>query len=337
MSSETSICPHCQAEIPKRAAPVALCPACDKPLDARTTFQPKTSRSRKKLWGVVSALTLMVVVFEVWLTQGDHASTLLDAMPKGVQARVAQDPPSADPEPKASTTRRKPADPNAVKSSISISNGKGTDKDGPPRPLFALGRLNFPEPGDTDFGLIFHEIFRQSVLMTAREDLGARTRDESLGEATPTDVPAATFELHSIRRTGQPILVSIRRTNDTEGEPLWSAEIPQKDPAEIELLSVVERAGALAREQLPEVLKSLGLESRATPASDTKGTLAEEVERRLNQLTFTEQFAAVRAIHEEIRRQGESPSRIGGLIRGYANLGVLTEFHWNAANRAFKA
>lgn len=337
MSSEASICPHCQAEIPKSATPLDDCPACHRPLDAGTPSQPKTSRSRKRIWGAVAALALTVIMFEVWLTQGDHASTLIDAMPKDVQARIAQNPPSADPAPKAPAPRRRAADPRALKSSITISNGKGADKDGPPRPLFALGRLTFPEPGESDLGILLHEIFRQSVLMTAREDLGAMTRDESLGEATPADTPAATFELHSIRRIGQPLIVSIRRTNDTEGDPLWSAEIPLKDPNEAELFPVVEGAGALAREQLPEALKALGLVSRAAPAADPKGALSEDVERRLNQLTFTEQFAAVRATHEEIRRRGESPSRIGGLVRGYANLGILTEFHWNASNRAFKA
>ena len=72
---------------------------------------------------------------------------------------------------------------------------------------------------------------------------------------------------------------------------------------------------------------------RAQPA----GALPKDVEERLATLTFTEQFAALRAIEAATRADGESPERLGGVIRGYANLGVLTEFHWNPAHDVFKA
>jgi hypothetical protein len=38
-----------------------------------------------------------------------------------------------------------------------------------------------------------------------------------------------------------------------------------------------------------------------------------------------------------MRVDGESPPRLGALVRGYANLGLLTEFHWQAAPKAFNA
>ena len=38
-----------------------------------------------------------------------------------------------------------------------------------------------------------------------------------------------------------------------------------------------------------------------------------------------------------MRADGESSARLGALSRGYAQLGVLSEFHWHPAHKAFKA
>ncbi len=49
------------------------------------------------------------------------------------------------------------------------------------------------------------------------------------------------------------------------------------------------------------------------------------------------QFAAVRALHDLERIDGQSPQTLAALVRGYANLGQLTAFAWNAAPKVFKA
>ncbi len=54
-------------------------------------------------------------------------------------------------------------------------------------------------------------------------------------------------------------------------------------------------------------------------------------------MTFTSQFQAVRELHEAIHSGGESPALLGGLVRGYANLGLLTEYLWHPEHKAFKA
>ncbi len=54
-------------------------------------------------------------------------------------------------------------------------------------------------------------------------------------------------------------------------------------------------------------------------------------------LGFTGPLAAVRDLHAAIRADGETPARVGALVRGYALLGVLTEFHWHPAHKAYKA
>jgi tetratricopeptide (TPR) repeat protein len=61
------------------------------------------------------------------------------------------------------------------------------------------------------------------------------------------------------------------------------------------------------------------------------------VEERLWQMTFPEQFAAVRELHRLMRQKGESPQIVGALVRGYANMGVLSENLWDASHKVFKA
>jgi tetratricopeptide (TPR) repeat protein len=58
---------------------------------------------------------------------------------------------------------------------------------------------------------------------------------------------------------------------------------------------------------------------------------------RLETLGFVAHLTAIRDLHHAIRTGGESPARLGALARGYAQLGVLSEFHWSPAHKAFKA
>ena len=61
------------------------------------------------------------------------------------------------------------------------------------------------------------------------------------------------------------------------------------------------------------------------------------MEDRLASLEFLEVLLAVRDLHRAIRADGESPARLGALARGYALLGVLSEYEWHPAHRALKA
>ena len=49
------------------------------------------------------------------------------------------------------------------------------------------------------------------------------------------------------------------------------------------------------------------------------------------------QFAAVRAAHQAIASQGESPAWLGVLARGYGNLALLTNHYWNSLPEVFTA
>ena len=54
-------------------------------------------------------------------------------------------------------------------------------------------------------------------------------------------------------------------------------------------------------------------------------------------MTFTSQFSAIRQLHDLAHRKGTSDAALEALVRGYANLGCLTEYYWHPAHKVFKA
>ncbi len=103
-----------------------------------------------------------------------------------------------------------------------------------------------------------------------------------------------------------------------------------------DLAGLAERAEAMSRTELPAMLRKLGVQGKPhAPRSDAE--LPAGIEEGLSSLGFTEPLAAVRALHAAIRKDGESAARLGAMVRGYALLGILSEFHWHPAHQAFKA
>ena len=56
----------------------------------------------------------------------------------------------------------------------------------------------------------------------------------------------------------------------------------------------------------------------------------------LDRMDLVAQFAAIRALHGALRTS-RSPELEGALVRGYANLGLLTEQNWDPSHKVFKA
>jgi tetratricopeptide (TPR) repeat protein len=163
-------------------------------------------------------------------------------------------------------------------------------------------------------------------------------RDGSLGESLPGKAQETSMELCSYFKETAPAELSIRRVDKSGVKILWSTRILEQMSRDndMDFPAIIERLERLAREELPKVLTGLGVVEKPTAAAND-GPLSADVEKQLDSLNFIEQFLATRAAHAEIREKGESPRRLGGLIRGYANLGLLTEFHWNAAHKALRA
>ena len=64
--------------------------------------------------------------------------------------------------------------------------------------------------------------------------------------------------------------------------------------------------------------------------------LAEATEL-LYQVDIASQYEAVRAAHSSIRTDGEHFENLSVLVRGYANLSLMTLHYWNSASQAFLA
>lgn len=228
-----------------------------------------------------------------------------------------------------------------VLSMAQVGPGRGGDA----KALFAtIGRTESASQqeliSNADPRRLLNEIVRQAVLLAAHDHLGAVTRDASIGEQSPPNSKIVEAELAwTLTPHDRGSTLEIKPLGGKTTEP-HVLKLPRgdsaTDPVAKTYPSVLERAEVLAREELPKVFKALGVSG--TPiVVKADGALPAEVSERLDTLTFTEQFAAVRAIQAAIRSDGESPQRLGGLIRGYAQLGTLTEFHWDPAHDVFKA
>jgi tetratricopeptide (TPR) repeat protein len=198
------------------------------------------------------------------------------------------------------------------------------------------GPRTFAEIANTDQGIIARELVRQALLIAARDELRLATRDEVLGEPLTAGRPSRPVEIGSVWRTDGPSKVVIRRGNPQSPEVILE-HIAGPVPNEVGILAMIAPiAETLSRTEFPKALKALGASGNPNQiVNDT--VLPAKVEERLAGLSFVDHFAAIRDLHKAIRESGESPARLGALARGYAQLGVLSEFHWNPAHKVFKA
>src|SRR5690606_5247195 len=86
---------------------------------------------------------------------------------------------------------------------------------------------------------------------------------------------------------------------------------------------IAEAVEKQSRAEYADMLEKAGFERRPPKWNDS-AELPEDVETLLEEMNDISQYRALRAIHRAIRESGESPERLAGLVRGYANLGQLT-------------
>ena len=192
-------------------------------------------------------------------------------------------------------------------------------------------------PPGTELSTLFRELVRQSLLLAAREELGLQTRDALLGEAGPDPSPPGGKGPLDFTMNWSPAGYRLEILDRTWGGPpktLWSFRNPTNGHSVESLTIMMER---LSREQMPAALQKAGYPALAGKRKWTNDPVPDEAKKRLEEMTFTSQFAALREIHATIAAKGESRDLVGGLIRAYANLGLLTEINWSPAHKAFKA
>jgi tetratricopeptide (TPR) repeat protein len=207
------------------------------------------------------------------------------------------------------------------------------------RPVVALGHpevsRDMKDRQGTRQGILERELIRQAILIAARDELGLSTRDELLDDEPPGTADGEPLEVALLFRRDE-CHALVRRGAGEKAEVLFQHDLgtrPDNSRYTAELTALAE---LLARSEFPALLQKLGLQGQPNRSRDD-AAVPPTVEERLDQLGLVDHFAAVRALHEAIRADGESPARLSAMARAYAQLGMLTEYQWSPAHRVFKA
>ena len=183
-------------------------------------------------------------------------------------------------------------------------------------------------------GFLVREFYRQALLLAAREELGLVTRDAWLGDAIPSEGSIRPFDLTI--RAGTMARVEVLHGFPSSAKAVGNVDLPSFPTPAGYHRQLWTQAEEFSRTRFVEILKKsvVGGEPRAWKQDLA---LPAAVEESLREMAFLVQFKAARQIHDVIASQGQSPALLGALVRAYANLGVLTEFHWHPAHKVFKA
>ncbi len=219
-----------------------------------------------------------------------------------------------------------------IKTPVAFRKGPGG------KPMVVLGAPAGPNAPSfnrtTQLGLLAREIVRQAFAMAAIEGLGLTVRDDSLGDPEAKDAStsaAATFS--TLFPTEKPGKLSLKTK---QGSSLFARDLAALGFEGQGYQDLVVQAESLADKEFPELIHALGPEGKPVAwSADAK--VPAEAEDALTKVDDVSQFAAIRAIHEAIRKDGESPARLGALSRAYAIQGILTEQHYSPEHKVLKA
>ncbi|HLA84179.1 MAG TPA: hypothetical protein VJL29_05255 [Thermoguttaceae bacterium] len=181
--------------------------------------------------------------------------------------------------------------------------------------------------------LLMRQLFRQSLLIAARHELGLTTRDEAIGDSMPED---AAIRVHmGCRHRGRSRGIFVKHPGKKSPEQVRDYRYDQPD-GRAPYVPILVSAEEMSRGWFVETLDKLGFSGKPL-RRNPEAEVPSEAERLLTEMTFTSQFHAIRLLHEAIRRDGESDALLGALTRGYANLGWLCENQWLRGPSVFKA
>ena len=222
---------------------------------------------------------------------------------------------------------------------LSAAQASGEPQDAPASPAPAVVYLDKGDRGPDGvrnlarLGLLNGELVRQAFLIAAREELGLVTRDARLGDAMPSDGDNPPFAITAVK------------VDDLREQELWRGFTGKRTSLEKytvdtrfgkdRYLAACVRMEEVSRSQFVDFLRKAGFSGESIPVTDAG--VPEAIEKLLSEMTFLAQFSAVRQLHALAHESGTSDTRLGALVRGYANLGCLTEFYWHPAHKVFKA
>lgn len=184
--------------------------------------------------------------------------------------------------------------------------------------------------------VLARELVRQGLLIAARDELGLATRDEMLRETTaaPADQAAAerTLRLELMAKTIAKKSINVQIFESHEWlTTAWQRDIPLGDDP-IDYRALAETIEPWTRKEFVEFLRLQGCQDRRpTPAEVALDPMCVT---RIEEMSFLAQLGVVQQAHANVRAAGPTPQALSLLVRGYAHLGMLTEWHWNSAFKA---
>jgi tetratricopeptide (TPR) repeat protein len=184
-----------------------------------------------------------------------------------------------------------------------------------------------------NYGFLTRELARQAFLIAAREELSAVTRDVWLGDSLSESGDNPPFDLFC--SAGQPSLLELTRGFGPKQRSIWQLEVPIAGPFDYpQYISLMER---MSRDEFVGVLERNGVKRTIRALPKSRGDLPADVVNRLNGMSFTSQFAALRQLHALQGSDVSDDARLAALSRCYATLGVMSEYFWNPMHQVFKA
>ncbi|MGC8638930.1 MAG: tetratricopeptide repeat protein [Isosphaeraceae bacterium] len=296
---------------------------------------------RALLWTIVTAGVIGSLIVLIYRSRGPRSGPLPSAVGNGTDKPLVATGTSIQVQPVGEGGKMARAvsvapDKAETRTRIVLLGAGQGDK---ARPVVVLGRPVGIKQGDdwqgTIQSMLDRELIRQALLIAARDELGLATRDELLDDMTPPRGKGEPIEIAILFRQGE-CHALVRRGEGEKAEILGKYDLGTDPDNGKYTPTLVDKAEALSRFDFPELLKQLGLKGSPDKAG-ARGRVPKGVDERLEQLGLVDHIIAIRLLHEAIRADGESPGRLAGLARGYAQLGVLSEYQWNPAHVIFKA
>lgn len=168
--------------------------------------------------------------------------------------------------------------------------------------------------------ILFRELYRQAFLLSARHELGRRTRTESLGES-PGEVGVSVY-VAEFKRQEVTFRVAYRARDLVQETLLKTPRF-----SNLEYGFHVQTAEEASRTTMPGIWKAFGVGGDPLPRGD--GTVPASIRDDLDSFTETRLYLGLRHLHALIESEGESTERLCALARGYADLGFLTRHFWS--------
>ncbi len=227
---------------------------------------------------------------------------------------------------------------SAVKKSLPAKTKGAADKK-----LIAVLPAKDRVTGEVE-GSLMRELARQALLVAAEDELGLLTLDGSIGESIPAESSAAsTFIVNTTANKKSPpagaakdapatyqLKIKITQPKSVDAGLKWESP-PLSITGADGIEPLAEYAESLSRGPFVAALRQAGVDPAAV--ADAKEETAELVEDRLD---FVCQFARIQTLKAKLRAK-ESAELLGDLVRAYANLASLTDFHWNSSSKAYRA